>query len=120
MITDEQVREIALGLPDAEEKSHFGHPDFRVKNRIFATLWPGQSRSVLKLPPEEQAAAVLRNPRIFSIPPGGERGGWTSVNLAQVDEEQFRELIRKAWAALPRPRPRKELPRKRAASPGGS
>jgi predicted DNA-binding protein (MmcQ/YjbR family) len=118
MVTDEQVREIALQLRDAEEKSHFGHPDFRVKNRIFATLWPGQCRSVLKLPPEDQAASVLSQPDVFSIPAGGERGGWTNVKLEKVDEEQFRELIRKAWAALPRPRPRKELARKRAA--GGS
>jgi hypothetical protein len=115
MITEAQVREIALELPEAEEKSHFGHPDFRVKNRIFATLWPGQNRSVLKLPREDQAAAVSSNPDVFSIPPGGERGGWTSVNLAKVDESEFRELIRKAWISLPRPRPRKELARKRAA-----
>jgi hypothetical protein len=115
MITDEQAREIALGLPEAEEKSHFGHPDFRVKNRIFATLWPGQRRSVLKLSREDQASVVLLNPEIFSIPPGGERGGWTNVNLSKVDEQQFRELMQKAWASLPRPRARKELARKRAA-----
>jgi len=115
MITDAQMREIALELPDVEEKSHFGHPDFRVNNKIFATLWPGQNRSVLKFPREEQTALVLENPAVISIPPGGERGGWTSVNLAKVDEDQFRELIGKAWAALPRPRARKELARKRSA-----
>jgi len=118
MVTDEQMREIALGFAEVDEKSHFGHPDFRVKNRIFATLWPAQSRAVLKLPREEQAAAVLSDPNVFSIPPGGERGGWTSVDLSLVAEERFRELIGKAWASLPRPRPRKELPRRRAAGSG--
>lgn len=115
MITDEKVREIALALPDAQEKSHFGHPDFRVHNRIFATLWPGQGRSVLKLPRDEQAAALLMSPDLFSIPPGGERGGWTNVDLTRIGEDQFREWIHKAWASLPRPRPRKERARKRAA-----
>jgi len=115
MITVAQMRAIALELPDTVERSHFGHPDFRVKNRIFATLWPDQHRSVLKLPREEQAAAVLASPQTFSVPRGGERGGWTSVNLDEVDEDHFRELIQKAWAALPRPRARKELPRRRAA-----
>ena len=104
MITDARMRAIALELPDTQERSHFGHPDFRVRNRIFATLWPGQHRSVLRLRHEEQAAAVLSHPDIFSIPRGGERGGWTNVNLDKVDEDHFRELIRKAWAALPRPR----------------
>src|SRR3954468_4738976 len=105
MITDALMREIALQLPQVEEKSHFGHPDFRVNNKIFATLWPGQNRSVLKLPRDEQASLALLNPEVFSIPRGGERGGWTNVDLAKVDEDQFRELIKKAWSALPRPRP---------------
>lgn len=115
MITDAQMRAIALELPDTQERSHFGHPDFRVNNRIFATLWPDQRRSVLKLTKEAQAAAVLDSPGTFSIPPGGERGGWTNVNLDTVEEDHFRDLIRKAWAGLPRPRQRRELPRKRAA-----
>ncbi len=29
-------RKLALALSDAEEKSHFGKADFRVKNKIFA------------------------------------------------------------------------------------
>ena len=120
MVTDAQMRAIALELPDTRERSHFGHPDFRVSNRIFATLWPDQNRSVLRLPREDQAALVLENPQAFSIPSGAGRGGWTNVDLSKVDEDQFRALILNAWAALPRPRARKELPRRRAAGSGGS
>lgn len=115
MITDAQMRSIALELPEVKESSHFGHPDFRVKKRIFATLWPDRHRSVLKLPKEEQAALVSARPDVFSIPAGGERGGWTNVNLALVDDEQLRQLMRMAWEVLPRPRARKELARKRVA-----
>lgn len=114
MITDAQMRELALALPDTQEKSHFGHPDFRVNNRIFATLWLGQQRAVLRLAPEDQAAAILSNAEIFKIPSGSGRGGWTSVDLVKVDEEEFRKLVHKAWVALPRPRPRKEVARRRA------
>ena len=118
MITDEQMRAIALELPDTEERSHFGHPDFRVKNRIFATLWPGQNRCVLRLSSEDQALVLISHPRIFTIPAGAGRGGWTNVDLSTAGEEHFRTLVRKAWESLPRPRPRKELPRKRAAGSG--
>jgi hypothetical protein len=31
MITQAEVRRIALSMPEAEEKSHFGRPDFRLK-----------------------------------------------------------------------------------------
>ena len=119
MVTDAQMRAIALELPETRERSHFGHPDFRVNNRIFATLWPGQHRSVLRLPLEDQAVAILENPETFSVPTGAGRGGWTNVDLSEVDQDQFRELVWKAWAALPRPRARKELPRKRSASSSG-
>ena len=32
------MRRLSLEMPEAEEKSHFGKADFRVRNRIFATL----------------------------------------------------------------------------------
>ena len=115
MVTDAQMRALALELSGTIERSHFGHPDFRVSNRIFATLWPGQSRAVLRLTREDQGAAVLSRPDIFSIPSGAGRGGWTKVDLARVEESEFRLLIQKAWAGLPRPRPRKEVPRRRGA-----
>ena len=116
MVTDSQMRAIALELPETEEMSHFAHPDFRVKNRIFATLWPGHHRAVLRLTLDDQAAALLSKPEIFTIPSGAGRTGWTNADLLKVDEVEFRTLIRKAWTALPRPRPRKELARKRVAS----
>jgi len=30
---------LALALPEATEAAHMAHPDFRVRNKIFATLW---------------------------------------------------------------------------------
>ena len=37
-MTAEEFRRIALGLPEALEDEHMGHPDFRVRGKIFATL----------------------------------------------------------------------------------
>jgi hypothetical protein len=31
-------RRLALALPEASESSHMGNPDFRLNDRIFATL----------------------------------------------------------------------------------
>jgi hypothetical protein len=31
-------RRLALSLPEAAEGAHMGHPDFRVRNKIFASL----------------------------------------------------------------------------------
>jgi hypothetical protein len=49
MMTPDEYRRLALSLPEAVEGEHMNHPDFRVRNRIFATLWPNQNRGVVKL-----------------------------------------------------------------------
>lgn len=34
----EDIREIATRLPEVEEKPHFGHPAFRVRDRLFVSV----------------------------------------------------------------------------------
>lgn len=83
MFHGNQVRSIALFLPEAEEKSHFEHPDFRVRNEIFATLWPDGRHAVVKLDAGERMALMVR-PDVFSVPRGGDPGGWSAMNLAEL------------------------------------
>lgn len=39
-MTVEEYRRIALELTEATESEHMNHPDFRIRGKIFATLWP--------------------------------------------------------------------------------
>ncbi len=39
-MTADEFRKLALALPEATESAHMSHPDFRVRNKIFATLGP--------------------------------------------------------------------------------
>ncbi len=48
-MTPDDARRIALSMPEALESAHMGHPDFRVRGKIFATLWPDKDRAVVKL-----------------------------------------------------------------------
>ncbi len=36
----------------------WGRPSFRIRGKIFATLWPAEQRAMLKLPLAEQAALL--------------------------------------------------------------
>jgi hypothetical protein len=92
-------RRIALSLEGAEEGSHFGHADFRVGGRIFATLAAEkQGYGNLILTPEQQAAFVAEEPGSFlAIPGGWGRNGFTHVRLAATNEDLLLGALRVAW-----------------------
>jgi hypothetical protein len=92
-------RRIALRLPEAAEGSHFGHADFRVCGKIFATLaLEEEGYGVLLLTPEQQAGMVEDEPEIFSPVPGGwGRQGSTRVQLAKVSPDILEAALRTAW-----------------------
>ena len=101
MIDSQTVREMALALPEVEEHDHWGRPSFRVRGKIFATLWPDEQRAMLKLPPAEQAALVMLDPATFSAVPGtwGERGS-TYVQLQTVERADFQAALKTAWRGV--------------------
>jgi len=69
-MTKEDLRRLALALPGAEEKSHFDKADFRVRNKIFASL-KDDATGVIKLLPEQQAMMAEAEPRVFQPLVGG-------------------------------------------------
>jgi hypothetical protein len=95
------VRELALALPEVEEHDHWGRPSFRVKGKIFATLWPDEQRAMLKLPPAEQDALIMLDPETFSAVPGtwGQRGS-TYVELQTVERPAFQAALKTAWRGV--------------------
>ena len=92
-------RRIALRMEGAEEGSHMGQPDFRVRGRIFATLASeGQGYGNLRLTPEQQAAFVEELPEVFlPIHGGWGRMGSTHIRLAAASEDVLTGALRIAW-----------------------
>ena len=59
-------RQLALSLAGAVESSHCNHPDFRLNNRIFATLSAeAKDCGVLMLTPDQQAQFMTELPEVF-------------------------------------------------------
>jgi hypothetical protein len=98
VISVARARELALSFPEAAEKSHHGTPDFRVRDKIFATLHADDKVAVLRLDKGEQAALVAADPGIYA--PAWGATGWTSVRLAGVPVAEFRELMTEAWRGV--------------------
>ena len=114
-MTPSDFRRLALSLPEVEESSHFGAPDFRVGGRIFATLAAEKyGYGNLMLTPEIQAEFVSELPNVFLPVPGGwGRMGATHVRLAAVTEDVLAGALLAAWIlrkgknALTRPQPKR-------------
>lgn len=101
MVTVAQFRKLVLALPEVEEKSHFGQPDFRVANKIFADLGREGGRATLKLTPDSQTELLEVRSDVFSLAPGQwGRAGWTYVVLDAVRAHELRELLIEAWAQV--------------------
>jgi hypothetical protein len=97
-VTADEFRELALGLPEAAEGEHMSHPDFRVRGKIFATLWPDGERGMVKLTPAQQALFTAQEPDVFQPVNGawGRRGA-TRVCLGAASEASLREALILAW-----------------------
>jgi len=91
-------RRIALGMKGAVEGAHMGHPDFRVNNRIFATLHADDHHGMVNLTPDQQHDFMRARPEAFAPESGAwGRAGCTRVVLKQVDEETLGEAMTLAW-----------------------
>jgi hypothetical protein len=98
-VTAATFRRLALGLPEASEAAHMGHPDFRVRNKIFATLGsPDKGWGMVKLTPEQQEILLGAEPDAFKPAAGAwGRSGSTLVRLAAVDAATLKSALGMAW-----------------------
>jgi hypothetical protein len=98
-MTADDFRDLALALPESVEEEHMGHPDFRVRKKIFATLSPpDEGWAMVKLTPEQQRTFVRTEPKVYKPFKGawGARG-CTKVHLAKAKEESVRQALIEAW-----------------------
>lgn len=104
-MTFDDVRAIALALPQVEEGSSYGTPAFRTRKRLIARLHEDGEALVVKVDPQEREALLATQPDAFFITPHylGETS-WILARLAVVDPGELRELIVEAWRRLASPR----------------
>jgi hypothetical protein len=90
-------RELALSLPEAIEKETWGHPTFRVRNKMFASAASDLSTATVKSTLDEQRALTQMDPETFSVPAYVGKHGWIGIALDRVDPDELRELTIEAW-----------------------
>jgi hypothetical protein len=96
-MTPDEFRRIALALPEATEGAHMRHADFRVRNKVFATLHPDGATGMVKLAPEQQELFMRVDPAFHPANGAWGRQGCTLVRLAAIREDLMHDALTAAW-----------------------
>lgn len=99
-MTVDDVRQLALSLPLAEELPHFDRASFRVKGKIFATLPPGGATVVLKLPLLVKESVQQHDSAAIVSLGAWDKGGWTQLAIARMEPGKLADLVRLAWRGV--------------------
>ncbi|MFZ3218067.1 MAG: MmcQ/YjbR family DNA-binding protein [Candidatus Acidiferrales bacterium] len=119
-MTSRDFRRLALGFPEASERTHMNHPDFRVGGKIFATLaYPRTGWAMVKLFPDQQQDFVRAEPKVFAPVNGAwGRNGATNVLLKSAKKASVQRALAAAWRnTAPSKLAARHAPAKRASRP---
>ena len=108
-MTFDEVRRLALALPEVEERVTWETDiTFRVRDKIFAIGGEGSTGVSIKASLEDQAELIEMDPKTFAKSAYVGRFGWVTVDLTRVDPGLLESLLRDAW--------RRTAPKKLAAT----
>jgi hypothetical protein len=98
MVTQDDVRAMALSLPETTEKPSYGQPGFRVKDRLFARIREeGDVLVVWCSDLGEKEALIASEPDKFFTTPHYDGHPTVLVRFDAVDKDELSELLAEAW-----------------------
>ncbi|HSC91689.1 MAG TPA: MmcQ/YjbR family DNA-binding protein [Gaiellaceae bacterium] len=104
MVGWEQVRELALALPEVEEGTSHGAPTFRVAGKAFAGVSRHEGALWARCDRDERPLLVAAKPDVYRLTPHFERSpAFLLVWLEHADEDDVRERLLDAWL-IPAPK----------------
>ena len=99
MVTLEDVRSLAAGLPRSSEAFVRGRVKFRVGRIVYLAFARDETMMGFAFPKEWREALVQSEPEKFLLPrPSDLRYNWAVARLAAIDADELRELVLDAWA----------------------
>jgi hypothetical protein len=96
VITIQQVRRLALALPEVVEQPHWGNPSFRIRGRIFATM-PDKRHLNVMIEPFDVEAAVRSEPESCEELWWGKELRGVRVSLSKASPAMVKVLLAAAW-----------------------
>jgi hypothetical protein len=98
MVTVDEVRSFAMGLPRTTEALVRDRVKFRVGRIVYIAFSRDETVMGFAFPREERAALVETEPDKFMMPSRSDlRYNWVDVRMAAIDAKEMRELVLDAW-----------------------
>jgi hypothetical protein len=94
----EEVRKVALALPDTTEEPHHHFGSFRVRGKIFVTIPPGGELLHIFLPTEQRELALAMDPEFLEPVHWGSKVLGVRANLPLARKATVLSLVRLAYA----------------------
>jgi len=94
----EEVRKVALALPDTTEEPHHNFGSFRVRGKIFVTIPPGGELLHIFLPTEQRELALAMDPGFLEPVHWGSKVLGVRAKLPLARKATVLALVRQAYA----------------------
>ena len=93
----DDVRVMALALPEAEEGRSYGTAAWRVKGKLFARALEDATSIVIKVDLEAREGLVAASPDAFVVTPHYQNYPMMVVKLGAVPRGLLHDLLIEAW-----------------------
>ncbi len=101
MVTVEEVRAVAMGLPRTTEALVRGRVKFRVGRIVYLAFSHDETEMGFGFPKEWREALVAAEPDKFLLPSQSDlRYNWAVVRLAAIEVPEMRDLVIDAWSIV--------------------
>jgi hypothetical protein len=98
MVSEDDVRQIALSLPETAEKPYHRLPSFRVRSTLFIRIHELPDTLFMRCASIDERNELLKaEPGKFFITPHYDGYPGILVRLSQVDRAEITELLIEAW-----------------------
>jgi hypothetical protein len=98
VVSWDEVREIALELPEVEERTSWGSPAFAVRGKTFAGVSRHEGAIWARCDREERRLLVESNPDTYRLTPHFEKSpAHLLIWLEHVDRDEVRERLVDGW-----------------------
>ncbi|MEU7768644.1 MmcQ/YjbR family DNA-binding protein [Nocardia sp. NPDC049190] len=96
--TGDDVRALALSLPETTEQFTWGMPTFRVAGKLFLTLPEAETSMAVRCPIVDRDELVVAEPNKFWIATHEVSNAWVRVRLTALDDrDELAAIVLDSW-----------------------